>query len=469
MKIMKAILALPFVILILTLSSCSLDPVIADQGSTEIEDISDLRTLMDGSYNVMVNYRYWGRNMILAGEVRSDNTFSNGKSNRYPNWSKMDLNDRNERVENLFNYAYASVANSNVIINDPDLDSKISQQYIADKNHILGEAYSIRALAHFDLLRTFGQTYLNEGEDLGIPYMTEFKGGQGNNIARNTVTENQSQIYKDIADAITAFKQASSSQYNGDKTRMSLDATYALQSRVGIYFKDYDYAFEGSKEIVDKYSVTAAQDYVNYWANPAPGAASIFELEQNATDNQGQNNIGYIYRGIKLGDIEVFKTLYDDANFDTNDVRFSPAMIRENSGRLRNMGKYPADDESGHDNIKVFRIAEVVLNHAEALYLKSSPQAAEALSYLNKIPKNRDALTYANITIENILEERRKELLFEGFRLYDLARYQLDIKDMDPSTVNNHGHVEAGSYRLALPIPRHEMDSNKEMKQNPGY
>lgn len=469
MKIIKSIVALPFAFLILTLSSCSLDPIIADQGDTQIQDLSDLRTLMDGSYNLMVNYRYWGRNMIIAGEVRSDNTFSNGKSNRYPNWSKMDLNERNERVENLFNYAYASVANPNIILNDTDLDNKINQQNIQNKNYILGEAYAIRALAHFDLLRTFGQTYLNESENLGVPYMLEFKGSQGNNVPRNTVEENQMQIYKDIAAAINAFKNAASSSYNGDKTRMSLDATYALQSRVGIYFKDYDYAYEGSKEIADKYPVTSAQNYVSYWASQTPGPASIFELEQNPTDNQGQNNIGYIYRGIKLGDIEVFRTLFDDAQFEVTDIRFSSEMIREDSGRLRNMGKYPATDESGHDNIKVFRIEEVILNHAEALFLKSTPQPAEALVYLNKIPENRNTTSYATIGIDHILQERRKELLFEGFRLFDLARYNLDIKDMDPSTVNNHGLVEAGSYRFAFPIPRHEMDSNKAMKQNPGY
>ncbi len=466
---MKALKTLSFVLVLLTISSCSLDPVIADQGDTQIKDLSDLRTLMDGTYRTMVNYRYWGRNMILAGEVRSDNTFSNGRSNRYPNWSKMDLNDRNARVENLFNYAYASVANPNVILNDEDLDNKVSKEQEANKNYIIGEAYAIRAMVHFDLLRTFGQTYLNEGDNLGIPYMTEFKGEQGNNVPRNTVSENQEQIYKDIAQAISYFEQATSSSYNGDKTRMSLDATYALQSRVGIYFKDYDYAYEGSKEIVDKYPITAADQYVEYWADDAPGPASIFELEQNSTDNQGQNNIGYIYRGLKLGDIEVFKTLYDDANFDENDVRFSSEMIREDNGFYRNMGKYPADDESGHDNIKMFRIAEVVLNHAEALHLKSSPNDAEALNYLNKIPQHRNANTYNQVNVDNLLQERRKELLFEGFRLYDLARYGRDIKDMDPGTVNNHGNVEAGSYKFALPIPRHEMDANKKMEQNPGY
>lgn len=466
---MKAIKILSFVLCSLLMCSCSLDPIIADQGDTQIEDLSELRALMDGTYRNMVNYRYWGRNMILAGEVRSDNTFSNGKSNRYPNWSKMDLNDRNSRVENLFNYAYASIANPNIIINDENLNEKVTSEQEADKNYIIGEAYSIRALVHFDLLRAFGQTYLNKGEDLGIAYMTKFKDDRGNNIPRETVQENKSQIYKDIETAIDFFQDAESSSYKGDKTRMSLDATYALKSRVGIYFKDYDYAKEGSQEIIDKYPITAENELLSYWENSAPGPASIFELEQNSTDNQGQNNIGYIYRGLKLGDIEVFKTLYEDAEFNSSDVRFSDGMIRMDGNRLRNMGKYPADDESGHDNIKVFRIEEIILNHAESLLLGTSPNKSEALEYLNSIPKNRGANLYDVANIENILKERRKELLFEGFRLYDLARYNLDIKDMDPGTVNNHGHVEAGSYKFALPIPRHEIDANKETKQNPGY
>src|SRR5699024_8002629 len=137
-------------------------------------------------------------------------------------------------------------------------------------------------------------------------------------------------------------------------------------------------------------------------------------------------------------------------------------------GELRNMGKYP-DEDNGSDNIKVFRIEEVILNHAEALLNGSDSKPDKALEYLNEIPKNRNASLYDDATIDNILKERRKELLFEGFRFHDLSRHGLDVRDMDSSTPNNHGNVSAGSYRYAMPIPEKEINTNSNTEQNQMY
>ena len=49
-------------------------------------------------------------------------------------------------------------------------------------------------------------------------------------------------------------------------------------------------------------------------------------------------------------------------------------------------------------------------------------KVSQALTELNKIPANRNAVTYTNVTMQNILLERRKELAFEGFRFDDIAR-----------------------------------------------
>lgn len=447
-------------------SSCSMDPVVADQAETKITNMADIRVMLDGAYNRMVNYRYWGRNMILVGEVRSDNMFSNAFSQRFPTWSQMLVPETDRWTDQLFNYAYATTATPNIILNT-DLESIEGVQ--EDIDYMLGEAYAIRAMVHFDLLRSFGQAYIDGGNNLGVPYLKTFK-EEGNDVPRNTVDENKADIYADIQQAIDRFTAGSSSTYNKKKTIFTLDAVYALQSRVGIYFKDYDYAYEGSSKIVDKYPVTPVSEVIEYWASAIPAPASIFELAQNEIDRQGSESISYIYRGPLYGDVEAFPNLITDVGFEAGDIRGSAAMIDYDSqNRLRNMGKYPAKDSDGHDNIKVFRIEEVVLNHAESLLMGNNHKnPALARDYLNEIPANRGAGLYTNsISIDDILSERRKELLFEGFRLHDLARYHRDVRAISPNTVNNHGLVKAGSYKFTLPIPRHELDANKNMEQNP--
>ena len=132
--------------------------------------------------------------------------------------------------------------------------------------------------------------------------------------------------------------------------------------------------------------------------------------------------------------------------------------------RLRNLGKFPA--LNGDDNVAVIRFEEVILNYAEALFEQS--KTADALTQLNRITANRNATAHTSINKSTILEERRKELIFEGFRFFDLTRVNAGIPVVDPLQ-NIQNPINAGDYRLALPIPLVEMDSNSNMVQNDGY
>jgi len=107
----------------------------------------------------------------------------------------------------------------------------------------------------------------------------------------------------------------------------------------------------------------------------------------------------------------------------------------------------------------------VILNYAEALFELSD---ANALTVLNQIPAARNATPYAAISKANILNERRKELCFEGFRFDDLARTGANIPLVSPFQ-QTHGGVAYGSYKYAFPIPLVELNANSSMIQNFGY
>lgn len=144
-------------------------------------------------------------------------------------------------------------------------------------------------------------------------------------------------------------------------------------------------------------------------------------------------------------------------------------MIDWQGNRLYNIGKYPHNtgDFTSQDNIKVFRYEELILNYAEALV---DTDNAKARDLLNEIAGERGAKLYTgNVDIDDVLAERRKELLFEGFRFYDLVRHQKTIRQLEEKVQNPHGEIEPGSYRLAMPIPDEEINSNRETKQNPNY
>lgn len=186
----------------------------------------------------------------------------------------------------------------------------------------------------------------------------------------------------------------------------------------------------------------------------------------NANDNLGNNSLANIYRGAAYGDIVALKDLYDI--YDNGDIRKTAAFIRNNgtsTEEYRNIGKYPST-ASPIDDIPVIRIEEIVLLYAEALL--ANGKVSQALAELNKIPANRNAVTYTNATMQNILLERRKELAFEGFRFDDIARTGMDMPLVD-NLRQRYGNVKFGEYKYAFPIPDAEISANSNVKQNFGY
>jgi hypothetical protein len=69
----------------------------------------------------------------------------------------------------------------------------------------------------------------------------------------------------------------------------------------------------------------------------------------------------------------------------------------------------------------VFRLADVMLMKAEAFLRKNN--AAGALTIMNQIRAARGATALASATLDNLLEERGRELYWEGWRRNDLIRF----------------------------------------------
>jgi len=62
------------------------------------------------------------------------------------------------------------------------------------------------------------------------------------------------------------------------------------------------------------------------------------------------------------------------------------------------------------------------------------------------------------ITLQDIIDERKRELSFEGFALHDIKRLE-----------GNVGSLPYNSPKLVMPVPQRETDANPNLNQNPGY
>ncbi|WP_295180364.1 RagB/SusD family nutrient uptake outer membrane protein [uncultured Christiangramia sp.] len=448
-----------------------LDPTLQQSKDIDISvnTQNDLNAIINGAYNRMSLTDYYGRDYIILGEVFSDNTASNANSNRFVAEARMDLLPTSGVVETLWSRLYSVIGSANIVINSEGITG---DQAAIDQ--IKGEAYVIRALAHFNLVQFYGQQNVNNGglSAAGVPYVTAFRDDTALFPGRNTVQEVRDMAYADLDMAKSLMGASAPVEY------FSTYAASAIEARIANYFGDWQRSLDAAKTVIDsgQFSVVSEDAFLSTFSSDG-GTNSIFEIAASDIDNEGINGLANIYQQGAYGDVVVLPNLA--AIYDEGDVRgvseYDPSTDYEAetvigvdaNGTLRNIGKYPSTAPYD-DNIPVIRYEEVVLIYAEALLETSGDDSGDALDWLNMIPENRGAMSYDSASKDNVLLERRKELAFEGFRFHDLARTMMDIPNPDP-VLQTHEGPAYGSFNFALPIPAAEVDANSNIPQNAGY
>jgi hypothetical protein len=121
----------------------------------------------------------------------------------------------------------------------------------------------------------------------------------------------------------------------------------------------------------------------------------------------------------------------------------------------------------------LFRLADAYLIYAEAQLRGGGGSRSQALIYVNALRTRGGAnnIGDAQLTTDFILDERGRELLWEGTRRTDLVRYG---KFTGGAYIWSwKGGTQAGSatqsYLDLYPIPANECVANPNLQQNPGY
>ena len=461
--------------LVVSCGESDLEPTLAldkdlDSG---INSSADLGFVLNSAYDRMSGSGYYGRDQIIMGDVRTDNAYSNMNSGRFAN-SDMDYSSAGAGP---WASVYGVIAITNIVIN-ADVSNLTGSA--AEITHIQGQAHALRALAHFDLLQDYGQHFIDGqggANALGVPYVKTYKDPANLEPARGTVVSNIGDIAADLTTAIGMMNDS----FNSSSSYMSKAGAYAILARATLYAGSVDPSLYSTADSAAKWviansgasPVSASGFASSYTTDNASN--SIFELAFSGTDSRGINGIAYILRGTSYGDVRILTGTGSNPDlldiYGVGDVRGASNMIGTAQGYPTMLGKFPS--MNGSDNVTLFRVEEMHLIAAETS-LRAGNSAA-ALSYLNNIPAIRGlgAGYYASATLENILEERRKEFAFEGLRFHDLSRMGMDMPLIDGFKQLNDdltGTPPAyGSFRYAYPIAQSERSANPNMVQNYGY
>jgi len=179
-------------------------------------------------------------------------------------------------------------------------------------------------------------------------------------------------------------------------------------------------------------------------------------------------SFGDKFSGIGLGFLEGQQK--DDTGANITDTRtgiplqFShdvPLSGAATNKGIRVMKYHPAF----YDKYVLIRFAEVYLNMVEAKVRGGSDSSSptSALEDINALRAIRGADPLSAVSIDDVLDERGRELYWEGLRRIDLIRFQKF------NTTWAEKGANADAFRVLYSIPQLAVDTNPNLKQNPGY
>ena len=174
--------------------------------------------------------------------------------------------------------------------------------------------------------------------------------------------------------------------------------------------------------------------------------------------------------GLQFG-LDGVTPLRDDAGFDGDpdgpEVNYTPQInelepvaFRQAGARVNKFEIAIGAQPDLNNDFPVFRYADAILLKAEVLLRQGN--AAAGLEFVNQVRDRANVPPYTELTMDNLLAERGRELFAEGWRRSDLIRF------------NRFGSPwwekpSSPEIRRIFPVPLNKMQGNVSLTQNPGY
>ncbi|TCD19358.1 RagB/SusD family nutrient uptake outer membrane protein [Pedobacter psychrodurus] len=157
---------------------------------------------------------------------------------------------------------------------------------------------------------------------------------------------------------------------------------------------------------------------------------------------------------------------------ENSGVRFNKYKLGNSLPGFVNGVRVEPDPNYNNADWNVYRLTWIYFAKAEAIMRKNGGVAtADAVTLINTCKKRAyteatwpsHEYTTASLSLDELLEERGREFIFEGFRRDDLIRFGKF------TTSKWWDHTPSSAFRNLYPIPQRQRDLNAKLTQNPGY
>ncbi|MBJ2176219.1 RagB/SusD family nutrient uptake outer membrane protein [Aureibaculum sp. A20] len=513
-------------------ASCEEELDLSNPTALSIEEL--LQT--DNGFELLANgvldaYQKVPANEFLLTELRSDNVRANSENGNFPAINAYNVDPNNGDVATYYSNNMATIKHANTIIDNRFLAPE-NQQYT------VGEAYFMRALCHFNLVRAYQNIpYIDKvlditkDEALEYPQLPEanvyekiiadFKTSIAylNGVDQNryrpsegaaiclaakaylsqpspnyseaelllaSVVENNGAYNYDLI--YTERSNAEQFEFNADPLDNSVDLLTDAEYYANLVI-DYGHvlgnaisdgytdgvldgswsnspALEINDEVVFSiaYDLVSSDNYVTSDSGLNDQVETDSESHSFAMTLQGPSN------GINIATLDFLEVM----NPELQPVRFYASIdaLSYNPTVETNdtfNAKFPTEGEIGDNDWVVLRYADVLLLYAEAILGgDDSTTDSRAIDAFNQVRLRAGLEEVANLTKQQLLDERRVEFVYENQRLYDLIRFgEADDVLTRFSQQNSLFYTNEKKY---LPFPQREMDNLPNFyTQNSGY
>ena len=413
--------------------------------SQSIVDKRSAQAALVGAYNALSQNSYQGNTYRYVTNLLSDNIKWVGNTPTNREFDVYSVFATNTRVQELWSSIYKTINIANNIIeklaqvNDVTLDQ-------AERNKERGEAYFLRALSYFDLVRLWGN----------VPLVS--KATQSPEDAKDISNSNPTLVYQFIGRDLDSAEALLPATIN--RNRANQYTAKALKARLYLYQKNWTKAEEFATQIInDSADFKLVKTYSQFYA-AKNSTESIFEIDYTI-NNKNSYAANWFQNPTTGGKKEFLPTDDFVALIKDPAIGGTRSSLIFTSGGITygNMNFHIA---TGEDQSYVLRLAEIYLIRAEAR--AELNKLDDGLKDLNVI-RNRanvpsiTAVATRDELVDKILLERRLELAYESQRWFDLIRKEKAQQVLGITDVN----------KLLLPIPWQEIIVNSNLKQNPGY
>ncbi len=412
---------------------------------TLLEDPDNLDRLLLGAYAFADNHHAGEFQTVSELLANEGNLAYWGTIAEFFRFERKEVITTNGFIRFLWANSYRSINLCNIVLENLELVEDPDQ-----RAQLEGEAKFMRGLLYFEMARYYALPYEAAGNNsqLGLPIIFDAitNLSQISYPSRASLEEVYAQIISDLQEAYALLPPD-----NG--FRADAYAAQALLARVYLQQGNYAAARDAAHDVLENSDHFLAPDLASAFNNESDGIEDVFAWQ--ITTQDGTNDFNTYWATIGFGGrSQTADVTIEEPFFDL----FSEPDDRANFFYSGNGTTVSSKWQGQFTNVPFIRAAEMHLIRAESNFREGSSLGLAPEDEINALRARSNAVPITGVTLQDILEERQRELAFEGHRFHDAKRLKESIDGFPYNAPN-----------LVMPIPQDDIDTNPNMEQNPGY